>query len=173
MGKCGACHLLRHTMATLMLEGGADVRFIQEMLGHANLDTWNMTWKGSSESSSNGSKPCSTNVPGTVHSSSAAGDFLDAAVSARSAVAGPPCGPSVRALPAKRGQTEIPYGALPRGQGTGGAPGRGPGHRGAPGRGQGTEELQVEGQAPAKLGQVTGNLPAKLGLWAQRCDALA
>jgi len=29
----------RHTMATLMLEGGADVRFIQAMLGHTKLDT--------------------------------------------------------------------------------------------------------------------------------------
>jgi integrase/recombinase XerD len=39
IGKQGACHLFRHTMATLMLEGGADVRFIQAMLGHAKLDT--------------------------------------------------------------------------------------------------------------------------------------
>jgi integrase/recombinase XerD len=37
--KTGACHLFRHTMATLMLEGGADVRYIQAMLGHASLDT--------------------------------------------------------------------------------------------------------------------------------------
>jgi len=35
----GTCHLLRYTMATQMLEHGADIRFIQEMLGHAKLDT--------------------------------------------------------------------------------------------------------------------------------------
>jgi integrase/recombinase XerD len=39
IGKKGACHLFRHTMATLMLDGGADVRYIQAMLGHTRLDT--------------------------------------------------------------------------------------------------------------------------------------
>ncbi|MBB6249431.1 site-specific tyrosine recombinase XerC [Rhodanobacter sp. A1T4] len=37
--KRGSCHLFRHTMATLMLENGADIRFIQAMLGHVSLNT--------------------------------------------------------------------------------------------------------------------------------------
>ena len=39
LGKRGGCHLFRHTMATLMLEGGADIRHIQAMLGHAEIST--------------------------------------------------------------------------------------------------------------------------------------
>ena len=35
----GSCHLLRHTCATHMLEGGADIRYVQQLLGHAQLDT--------------------------------------------------------------------------------------------------------------------------------------
>jgi integrase/recombinase XerD len=39
VNKQGRCHLFRHTMATLMLENGADIRYIQQMLGHAKLAT--------------------------------------------------------------------------------------------------------------------------------------
>lgn len=39
LGKHGSCHMIRHSMATLMLEGGADIRHIQAILGHAELGT--------------------------------------------------------------------------------------------------------------------------------------
>ncbi len=39
VGKPGACHLWRHTAATVMHDAGADIRHIQVFLGHARLTT--------------------------------------------------------------------------------------------------------------------------------------
>ena len=39
INKPGACHIFRHTMATLMLDNGADIRHIQMILGHSQLST--------------------------------------------------------------------------------------------------------------------------------------
>ena len=39
IGRPGCCHLIRHTCATHRLEGGADIRFIQQLLGYEKLET--------------------------------------------------------------------------------------------------------------------------------------
>ena len=39
LGKSGSCHALRHTCATVMLDHGADIRYIQQQLGHQLLST--------------------------------------------------------------------------------------------------------------------------------------
>ena len=39
VNKEGSCHIFRHTMATLMLENGAELIYLQSILGHERLET--------------------------------------------------------------------------------------------------------------------------------------
>ena len=39
INRAGSCYLFSHATATTMLDNGADLRHLQEMLGHADIST--------------------------------------------------------------------------------------------------------------------------------------
>ncbi len=53
-----SCHVLRHTCAVHMLEGGADVRYIQELLGHTSISTTQIYLQVSKEALKKAHREC-------------------------------------------------------------------------------------------------------------------
>ena len=62
INKRGSCHLLRHSVATLLLEGGADIRDVAELLGNTRLKRPSAT-PGSASSDSKQSTLVATRPP--------------------------------------------------------------------------------------------------------------
>ncbi|MEZ5328781.1 MAG: tyrosine-type recombinase/integrase [Verrucomicrobiales bacterium] len=44
--RTGGCHLIRHTCATQMHDNGADIRFIQQLLGDEKFETTAILHRG-------------------------------------------------------------------------------------------------------------------------------
>ncbi len=55
--KEGSCHLFRHSVASLMLEGGADVRNVAELLGSEKLESTKNLHPGARRTGSGGGGP--------------------------------------------------------------------------------------------------------------------
>ena len=74
--KPGACHIFRHTAATLMMENGADIRAIQDLLGHANIQTTgiytNVSFKFLKEQHAKTHPSAMSPAPGSVSASAEA-----------------------------------------------------------------------------------------------------
>lgn len=58
IGKKISCHTLRHTCAVHFLEGGADLRSVQELLGHRNIGTTQIYLKVSQDELKKVHKKC-------------------------------------------------------------------------------------------------------------------
>lgn len=97
--KPGACHIYRHTAATLMMENGADIRAIQDFLGHSEIKTTgiytNVSFKFLKEQHAKTHPSAMSPVPG---SAGASGDVAPTRADA----------PSVSAQPVRDSATDAP-----------------------------------------------------------------